>query len=238
MLPIVGALGGVASSAVNVIFPYTAQLKANKNFKDINFIFFKSTKLFCVFLVPISLFIFVFSKSIFTLWMGEEIAEKSWLVLSLIGLSSFIGSFSAIPNLIILGLGNSRLIGVFSIIAIIFYSIFTPLFTYIWGIEGTAVALLLTSISLISYVIFKTTHFLNIKIYDYLIQTVYPHAFYILFAFILFSFNFFLDVNYLIWLIIGLILLIIHYAILLISNYSSLLQMFNIKNKTDVTISK
>ena len=48
--------------------------------------------------------------------MGVEFAEKTWFLLSIISLSSMIGSCSVIPNLVTMGMGNSKLIALFSFV--------------------------------------------------------------------------------------------------------------------------
>jgi O-antigen/teichoic acid export membrane protein len=118
--------------------------------------------------------------------MGAEFAKNSWVVLTIISFSSFIGGLSAIPNLIILGRGNSKLIGLFSILTIILYIISLPLLTKFFGIIGTAIALLITSCGVIYYVIIKTTEYTKINKSEFLNFVLRPHLnFFILGALLL-----------------------------------------------------
>ena len=172
---VVGAVGGVASSAVSTIFPFSSQLKAVEKKEEIKKLFLQSTRIFAAVLLPLTLFISLFSKQILTIWMGKEFALQSWMVLSVIAVSSFIGSFSAIPNLIILGQGNSKLIGLFSLMNIVSYLIFIPLLTEMFGIIGTAYSLLITSGIVIIYVLYKTTQYTEITLSEYYVAVIKPH---------------------------------------------------------------
>jgi len=165
---LLGAFGGVLSSAANAIFPYTSRLAALGKNEEIKSSFIKSNLIFAAVSLPISMFIILFSKPIMTLWMGEEFAEKSWIVLSIICFSGTIGSFSAIPNLVLLGLGNSKLIGIFSGITIVSYAFFLPLFTKNFGIIGAANALLITSVIVIGFVLVKTTKAIGLELFEFL----------------------------------------------------------------------
>ena len=183
---LVGAIGGIASSSISAIFPFSSQLSAANNDAEIKTLFLKSSRIFIAIIFPISFFICIFSRQILTLWMGAEFAKNSWLVLTIICFSSFIGGLSAIPNLIILGRGNSKLIGLFSIFTIILYIISLPLLTKFFGIIGTAIALLITSCGVIYYVIIKTTEYTNININEFLNFVLRPHLnFFILGALLL-----------------------------------------------------
>lgn len=174
---LLGAYGGVMGSAVNTLFPYTSSLAATGNIDEIRKVFLKASKVFVAILLPLSLFITLFSKAILMSWIGIEFAEKSWMVLSILCISSSIGAISTIPNLVILGMGNSKLIGIFSIITVISYSLFLPLFTMHFGLVGASSALLLTSVIVISYVIKKTNLFIGIPFSDYWDHVFSIHVF-------------------------------------------------------------
>jgi len=209
---LVGALGGIASSAVSAIFPFSSQLSATADTQEIKKLFLQSSRIFAAVLIPIVVFILLFSKQILTIWMGTDFAEKTWLVLSIISFSGFIGSFSAIPNLIVLGQGNSKLIGIFSFLTIVLYVIFLPLLTKYFGIIGTSFALLIATSGVIYYVILRTSQFMHILIKDYFLTVLKPHIFVFFIAIILFFLlqktNF---PNPLIVLSLGVLLMSLHY---------------------------
>lgn len=217
---ILGAIGGLSSNAINAIFPLSAQMKAKEDDREIKRLFIKSSAIFASCFMPMILFVIVFSRTIITLWMGYEIANESWLVLSIITFSSLIGSYSAIPNLVILGLGHSRLIGVFSVMTIILYAVFLPAMTKWFGLIGTSFAMLITSMAVISYVIMKTTKYVKVSISEYLGASVYPHILSLLFSFAIFSLNFIIDFSNSYYLFgIGVLLAGLHYFYLIKRKY-------------------
>jgi len=172
---LVGAIGGISSSAIATIFPFTSQMEANGDENGIKNMFLRGASLFTALTLPVILFTIIFSQPILTVWMGNDFAEKTWMVLGIITFSGFIGSLSAIPNLIILGKGNSKLIGLFSIVTIVLYILFMPILTKYFGIIGASISLLISSLGVIILVIKKTTHFINVSIKEYFNLVIKPH---------------------------------------------------------------
>ena len=66
-----------------------------------------------------------------------------------------------------MGLGYSKVIGIFSVMTVVFYTISLPLFTRLWGIEGTAWAMLGATIPGIALVIYETTKIIHLRISHY-----------------------------------------------------------------------
>ena len=211
-----GALGGISSGAISAIFPYSSQLNVTNSGDEIKKLFLQSSRIFTAILFPLVVFISLFSYQILTIWMGKEFAHDAWFVLSVISFSSLIGSLSAIPNLIILGIGNSKLLGIFSLITIILYIIFIPILTKLFGINGTAIALLLTSAGVIYYVIIKTTEHIHIKVKEYYYVVLKPHTGILFIAIVLFPVIMMMKNQHTLMTIsIGVILVFLHYFYLI-----------------------
>jgi len=164
---LITAFGGFLSSASGVLFPFASELDAHKNRKKVQKTFAEASKIFAALSIPVFLTIFIFSKPILTTWMGKEFAEKGWFVLRLLAFSSLIGSLTTVPNLITMGLGYSKVIGIFSVMTVVFYIILLPPFTKLWGIEGTAWAMLGATIPGIALVIYETTKIIHLRISHY-----------------------------------------------------------------------
>jgi O-antigen/teichoic acid export membrane protein len=173
---LLGAVGGVLSSGANSLFPFISTLHARSDKPGIRKSFIKATGVFTGIAVPAFLFLSLFSKPVLTIWMGAEFAEKTWLLLSITSISSLIASASTIPNLVILGMGNSRLIAVFSVISIILYLIFLPWLTVQFGLIGSAAALLLNSVISIAVVFRYCFRYLQISFLFYFRKTYGVHV--------------------------------------------------------------
>lgn len=165
---LIRAFGGLQTSAFSVLYPFTSELNALVNREKIQKIFNEASKIYAALSIPVFLGIFIFSKPILRVWMGPEFAEKGWLVLSLLAISSLIGSLTTVPNLITMGLGYSKVIGIFSIFTVVFYIVLLPLFTKFWGIEGTAWAMLGATIPGLTLVVYETEKIMNLRIWRYL----------------------------------------------------------------------
>jgi O-antigen/teichoic acid export membrane protein len=91
-----------------------------------------------------------------------EFAEHTWVILSLLAFGSLFGSLTTVPNLITMGLGYSRIVGLFSIVSAFFYVIFLPLLTSWFGLEGKGwamVASTLPGLFLVGYELRNIFHF-------------------------------------------------------------------------------
>lgn len=226
---LIGALGGISSSGLSAIFPFSSQLSVENNSDEIKNLFLKSSRIFVATIFPVTIFVGLFSKQILTIWMGAEFAQQTWLVLSVISFTSFIGGLSAIPNLIILGQGNSKLIGVFSILTIILYIIFLPILTKLFAIIGSSFALLITTLGIIYYVIYKTTKVTHIKIKEYYDVVLKPHSGIFLIAIFIFSIVILIKSQQTIMMLaIGTILMSLHYLYLF---KTKIIPLENIYNK-------
>lgn len=172
---LLAAFGGVLGSAAGVIFPYASQLSVSDSAK-LKEVFYKGSTIFAAISIPIFLFIMVFSHQILQLWMGKGIADQSYLVLSIITLSGLIASQTVVPNLVICGLGYTRLIGFFGILAVVCYMAFLPVLTQAYGIIGTSAGMLLTTVINVFFVFKLTTEKIGIPYYAYLKSVFGFHA--------------------------------------------------------------
>lgn len=143
---ILGAYLNLLNSSFQVVFPFSSELGSLRDRVRIKKLFSQGATLFSALLFPVLLMMIVFAKPILRLWIGAAFAESGWLILVLLGWSTLIAASSTLPNLIALGLGYSRLIGIFSIFSILFYAVLLPLFTRRWGVPGTAWAMLISTL--------------------------------------------------------------------------------------------
>ena len=172
---LLGAVGGVLSSGANSLFPFVSTLHARNDKDSIRQSYLKAASIFAGIAIPSFLFIAFFSKPILTVWMGADFADKTWLLLAIISISSLMASASTVPNLVILGMGNSRLIAVFSIISICVYIILVPWLTYSFGLIGCAAALLINSAVSIGIVFKYCLRYLSISVSNFFKSTYNVH---------------------------------------------------------------
>jgi O-antigen/teichoic acid export membrane protein len=164
---LLGAFGGLMSKAANTLMPHVSVLQSEGKEKDIKEMLLKVSFLFSAISIPVCLFISIYSNQILNIWLDETFAKSAWFILSITCISATIGSFTTIPNQVIIGIGNSKLLGHFSIITLILYLILLPLLTKYYLLEGAAFGLLITSSLLVFYVIIKVLKQLQTSVPNY-----------------------------------------------------------------------
>ncbi|HEU4470473.1 MAG TPA: oligosaccharide flippase family protein [Flavisolibacter sp.] len=173
---LLASVGGMLSSGANAIFPFISSLHANKDTGGIRKSFLTASMLFAGISIPVLLFVALYAHPILSIWMGPSFAGQTWALLCIISISGLIGSASTIPNLVIMGMGNSRLIAFFSLVAIILYLIFLPLLTSRFGLIGCGVALLINTVVTIGMVFHYNLRFIDIPMGEFLRATYMPHV--------------------------------------------------------------
>lgn len=173
---LVVAVGGLLSNASGVLFPYASELGARFDRKRVQDTFVEGSRIFAAVAIPLFLTLSIFSKQILTLWIGHEFAGQGSLVLSLLALTGLVGALTTVPNLITMGLGYAKVIGVFSIATVLFYIVLLPSLTKIWGITGTAWAMLGASAPGMALVGYQAGKLIGVGIWRYLRKVIGFHA--------------------------------------------------------------
>lgn len=225
---LLGAFGGILSNAASTLMPYVSTLKSEGRRGAIDNILVRTSFIFSAVTIPIALTISIYSKEILQLWLNESFAREAWLVLTLTCISATIGSFTTIPNQVVLGLGNSRLLGHFSILTVIAYLVFLPVLTKYYLLDGAAYGLLAASLLLVLYVIQKSTKTLGVSTLYYLKIVFLPHLFpLVMFLIINCLIVSFLEVMDLQKLFIGIMMAGLYYLFLWVNNKKEILEALN-----------
>ncbi|MEQ8172477.1 MAG: hypothetical protein ABRQ38_26580, partial [Candidatus Eremiobacterota bacterium] len=228
-MKLISAFGGLLSSAFNVIFPYTSELGAEKNQEKIKKTFIQASRYFTSISIPGLLTLFIFSKPILVFWMGEDFASKSWFILSALSFSSLIGSLTTVPNLITMGLGHSKVIGIFSCITTLVYLISLPLLTKLLGIPGTLTGMIIAVMPGIPLILYECKYIFYTEIRFYIINILGLHILTIFISFILLGFmtlGFNTHLTYPL-LILSVIFVCVYYFILLKLDYLPVMKIIN-----------
>lgn len=138
-----GAMG-LLTTAAAVVFPFASEISIKASREKINSILIQSSRLVAAISIPINLAVAAFAKPILNVWMGNVFADRAAPILSLLGLMSMLGALTTIPNLITMGLGFARVIGIFSLLTFVSYLVFVPLGLMVFGVYGAGWAVLLS----------------------------------------------------------------------------------------------
>ncbi len=164
---VTSALGGLLAGGVGVVFPFASQISVTRTPEELRRTFIKGSRVFAALAVPPALFLTVFAKPLLWVWMGADFAQKSWIVLGILSLSSLVGGFTAVPNLMLMGFGKTKLIALFGSFAVVSYGILLPLFTSVFGVQGTAVGMFITTLVNSTLVLFMATRSLKAPLLNY-----------------------------------------------------------------------
>lgn len=174
-LKLVTTFGGLLSTAFSVLFPFASELSALRDRAKIAAVCVEASRYLAAFSIPVYLVVAVFSRPLLGVWMGEEFARESWVILSFLSLGSLIASLTSVPNLITMGLGYTRIIGFFSLGAIACYVALLPPLTGLMGIAGTGAAILVSTAPGIALVRYECKRIFNIRFSGYVRETMGAH---------------------------------------------------------------
>jgi O-antigen/teichoic acid export membrane protein len=173
---LVSAIGGLLVNGFSVLFPFASELQGRNDPGRARSLFENGSKYFVAIAAPMLLFIMIAARPLLSLWMGEEFARKGWMVLALLAFSGLLGSLTTVPNLVSMGLGYARVIGLFSLMTIVVYAVFLPLWTGPYGLLGTCWAMALATIPGLFLVLYETRILLQLDVGRYLRNALAFHV--------------------------------------------------------------
>jgi O-antigen/teichoic acid export membrane protein len=112
---------------------------------------------------PIILIIIIFSREGLGLWLGSEIASKSFIVLQLLAFGSILNSLSYIPSALIQAAGRPDLTAKLNIIELPLYLFALYFLIKYFGIEGAAFAYILRTMFDSFFLLFLSAKLLSIN---------------------------------------------------------------------------
>jgi O-antigen/teichoic acid export membrane protein len=127
----------IPGALVGVLFPaFSASFKTRPEFS--NRLLFKGIKFIFIFLYPIILIIITFSYEGISLWLGEEFAKKSYLVLQLLSLGILINGVAFLPFNYLQGIGRPDIMAKIHLIELPIYLLVMWIVIKNFGINGAA----------------------------------------------------------------------------------------------------
>jgi O-antigen/teichoic acid export membrane protein len=133
----------VPMPVVGVLFPAVSDLKARGEESAISEILLRGTKYVLSLSIPISIFLFVFSRNILSIWMGPEYGQSSGLVLMLFAAGYLLNTLTFVNTSVLLGLGAHRLMALYCIAGSSLNLGLDLALIPRWGINGAAIASLM-----------------------------------------------------------------------------------------------
>jgi O-antigen/teichoic acid export membrane protein len=171
-LKLVTAVQGGLGSIAGVLFPHASDLAARGELLELRRVYVKSSQYMLAASAPLFLTLAFFAPTIMTLWMGEEFAAASWLILVLLSVGHWLATLTMIPGNVVMGMGKAKVIAVFSVIAGVLSICFVFLFTREFGAYGAAAAVALSAIQGPVFVWYATARVVDVAWLPFVRDTI------------------------------------------------------------------
>lgn len=133
----------VLANITQAVFPAISESFGLKDKARIKDLYFRMNKFVIFVIFPVSILLFIFSRSIMSIWLGEEFAQKSTLTLQILSIAYFVGSLSAPPVTTAEALGRPGIPAFFAVVSGVINLTAALVLIPRYGIEGAAWALLI-----------------------------------------------------------------------------------------------
>jgi len=142
---------GFISSISSILFPLSSDLQARQDLERLKSIYRRAMRMVLILAFAISIIFLVFGQSILFYWLGEEVANKSIVVLYyLIPTYFLLAIFIPVINFL-LGLGRSIILAWFSILMGVLNIILIIFLIPRYSIEGAAIAYVLSVLPILLF---------------------------------------------------------------------------------------
>jgi O-antigen/teichoic acid export membrane protein len=159
----------------SVLFPTASALAEQGKWSQLQTLYFEGSRYMLFLNGSIVVTIILFSKEILQYWIGPDMAEQGWLILSLIGLAVLTDSLTNIPSLVNDSLGHSKVSGLFTIIRAALALGFSWVAVQSYGIKGVAASHLLAFLAYsFAFLVFVHGRTVPFALADYLLKSLLP----------------------------------------------------------------
>jgi O-antigen/teichoic acid export membrane protein len=166
------AAQGAMGSSTGVLFPFTSEMQAKGKLDHVRQIFLKGMRYMLALSIPVFFFLIFFPKEVMHIWMGNEFASATWLVLIFLSLAQWLAVLTMIPASTVMGMGHSRIVAVFSATAAALNLVFVIVLTSAYGIVGAAAGVMITAVQGPLFIWYVTTHILEINWSDFISEVI------------------------------------------------------------------
>jgi O-antigen/teichoic acid export membrane protein len=112
---LIGLFASGTSSFTTVLFPFASELQSEGDISRTQRTFLQATRYFSFLIVPFYFIFIIFSKPILELWLSTEIAEASYMIMSIYALAYLISGMTIVPSQYLQGFGRVKFISMFSV---------------------------------------------------------------------------------------------------------------------------
>lgn len=133
------------ASMAPALFPYFSY-HGSRGGSEVAAVTSKSIKYLLLLMSPVTVILCVFAKDILSLWMGQQFAAQSSVVMQLVAIICFLNAFAYIPYSSVQALGRPDLKAKLDLVALPLYALSAWWLALHMGVNGAALAKLLVTI--------------------------------------------------------------------------------------------
>jgi O-antigen/teichoic acid export membrane protein len=143
---LVGRLINISHRLSMGLFPIASEMGSSGMLEDLRRIYKDLSRHIFFLNIAITSILCLFSKQILQLWMGEEFAQQTYIILIFIALAYFIDSLTHLPSLVNDGLSYPQITGGFALGRAVFSIIPMLIGAKFYSVVGVAVAYFISSL--------------------------------------------------------------------------------------------
>ena len=136
----INRVGVVPASLGMVLFPAFSYLDAGRREEEAEGLFARSTKLLLLTTGPVFILLMFFAGDFLRLWLGQDYAVSSRLVVQLLAAGFLLNTVFAVPNNYLLGIGRADIAPKYQAVELVVYAALAWTGAKLWGIKGVALA--------------------------------------------------------------------------------------------------
>jgi len=143
-------LSSTLSVVSEPLFPFASFINSSQPLKVLQKLYQKTIRSANLVMIPVALFIAVFSREILTIWLGQEFAQNAHLVLTILSLGYMIIGLTTIPVKVTEAKGRPKVTALFSLISGVIRIGLAVFLTSRFALLGLAGSLLIYAIPVVA----------------------------------------------------------------------------------------
>lgn len=156
---------GASTKLGSVIFSMSSNFSGSQDFRRQKILYEKSMRIISIFSLTLVLSVIFYAREILGYWINFEIADKSFLILILLSVTSFFLSKFVVINNILIGMGKIKELAIATTIMLMVNLLGLIVLLPKIGVIGAAIAYLIAVIPVLGLEIFVEKKYFNLKFF-------------------------------------------------------------------------
>jgi len=155
---------GLNGKMMQIVFPMASELTAVQAQEKLHTLFYSGAKLSIVIGMAVTVPLISLAYPLLQFWVSPELALNSWIVLILLSMAFFLNGLTAMPSSILGGMGYPQIPTLGALVIGLASVVSNVLFVPLWGINGAALAKVVSVIITIIFYLIVCRRFIGISL--------------------------------------------------------------------------